>query len=239
MQSTRRISLCMIVPSKGRPGNASRLLHAVNETAGDELERLVFAIDDQEPLAAEYRAVIPREEGWDWADVVQVEAKPQRVGPVLNALAAQCADHCDYLGFMGDDHLPRSQFWDEKLVAALNGRPGVAYGNDLIQSEKLPTACVISAEIVHSLGYMCPPGQEHLYLDDFWKLLGEAVGNLVYCPDVVIEHLHPTVGKAEYDQYYRVNNDVGQYSRDEAAYQQFLVSTWPSDLVRLKQDLGS
>src|SRR6266436_8317278 len=139
-----RVSLCVIVPSKGRPGNAARLLHAVNETAGDELEKLVFAIDSNEGRAAEYRVVIPEDDpgghSWDWASVVQVEAQPQRAGPVLNALAVDYADRCDYLGFMGDDHRPQTQDWDVKLVAALDGRPGVAYGDDLIQGEKLPTA---------------------------------------------------------------------------------------------------
>src|SRR5579859_5879697 len=165
MPLTRRLSLCMIVPSKGRPENASRLLHAVNETAGDELEKLVFAIDRGEEKAAEYRSVIPEDmeyHSWDWASVARVEAEPQRAGPVLNAVAVDYAARCDYLGFMGDDHLPQTHFWDEELIAVLNGRPGVAYGNDLIQGEKLPTACVISADIVRVLGYMCPPGLEHL-----------------------------------------------------------------------------
>jgi hypothetical protein len=236
-QWTRRVSLCMIVPSKGRPGNASRLLHAVNETAGDELEKLVFAIDRGEEKAAEYRAAIPEnsdDHAWDWVGVVEVEATPQRFGPVLNALAAVYATRCDYIGVLSDDHLPRTQFWDDKLIAALDGRPGVAYGNDLNQGEKLPTACVISSDIICSLGYMCPPALEHLYTDDFWKMLGQAVGNLAYCPDVVIEHLHPTVGKAEYDQYYQANNDVGQYSRDEAAYLQFLAQEWPACQARLR-----
>lgn len=236
-----RWSLCVIVPSKGRPENASRLLHAANETAGDELEQLAFAIDPGEEKAAEYRAVIPEDgesEAWGWASVVEVEAQPQRAGPVLNALAARYVARCDYLGFMGDDHLPRTRYWDEHLVAALNGRPGVAFGDDLNPDNHLPTAMVVSADIVRSLGYMGPPPLEHLYLDDFWTLLGESVGNLAYCPDVVIEHMHFTRGKAPYDEHYQANNDVRQYNRDEIAYQQFLAGQWPGDLARLKQELG-
>jgi hypothetical protein len=231
------MSLTVIVPTKGRPGNAARLLHAVNETAGDELERLIFAVDVGEPLTEEYRAIIPEngEDGdWNWARVERVHAVPQRMGPVLNALAVEYAADSDYLGFLGDDHLPQTQDWDGQLVAALNGRPGVAYGNDLGQGEKLPTACVISADIIRALGFMAPPGQDHLYLDDFWKFLGEATGNLVYVPDVVIEHLHPTLGKGEWDDGYAQNNDVSQYERDRLAYERFIGSDWPGCVTRLK-----
>jgi hypothetical protein len=233
------MSLVMIVPTKSRPENMGRLLHAVNATAGDELERLVFAVDADEPRLAEYQQEIPENtenSEWDWVDLVPVNVTPQRMGPVLNALAADRArwSGAEYIGFMGDDHLPRTQDWDLELITALGGRPGVAYGNDLAQGEKLPTAVVISSDIICALGFMCPPGQDHLYLDDFWKLLGETAGNLAYCPDTVIEHLHPHVGKARWDDSYAQNNSADQYKHDQDAYQRFLDEQWPGCVARLK-----
>jgi hypothetical protein len=140
---------------------------------------------------------------------------------------------------MGDDHLPRSPGWDEQLVDALGGRPGVAYGNDLVKGETIPTAAVISADIVMALGYLVPPRLEHLYFDDFWKALGQAVGNLAYLPGVTIEHLHPIAGTADWDDGYRRANDPGQFARDKAAYDEFLNEQWPGDLARLRRELGS
>jgi hypothetical protein len=232
----------MIVPTKGRPENAQRLLHAVNQTAGDELDRLVFAIDSNEPLAEEYQRIVPAEDGpdgWDWVRIFPVTADPQRMGPVLNTVAGLFAAQGKYthIGFMGDDHVPRTRNWDEELVGSLAAKPGVAYGNDLAQGGKLPTACVISAEIIRSLGYMCPPAQEHLYLDDFWKTLGCST-RLVYRNDVVIEHLHPNYGKARWDTGYAEANSHDQYAKDQHAYSDFITGRWLADLARLKKDLG-
>lgn len=243
VQVTRRKSLVMLVPTKSRPENASRLLHACNETAGDEMDSLVFALDPGEEKAAEYEAVIPDHDYdtralWSWAEVTAVQAEPQRIGPILNQLAAHYAQDCDFIGFMGDDHLPRTANWDEELVASLGGKPGVAYGNDLVQGERIPTACIMTSDLVRSLGYMVPPGLEHLYFDDFWKMLGQAAGNLKYCPDVVIEHLHPTVGTAQWDDSYRQNNDPSQFAKDLGTYQRFLAGRWHDDLADLRRDLS-
>lgn len=225
------MSLAVIVPSKGRPENVKRLVHAVDMTAGGELERLIVALDPGEPLAEEYRAALSLYLG-DWVYLTQVEATPQRMGPVLNVLAVDVARKHGHVAFMGDDHLPRTDHWDTELVDALGGKPGVAYGNDLHQGDKLPTACVISSDIVRALGFFCPPAQMHLYLDDFWRRLGLAVGNLAYRSDVVIEHLHPDAGKARWDEGYAAANNADQYSADRAAYEAF---NWDACLARLKE----
>ncbi len=226
------MSLTVIVPSKGRPDNVARLVEAVNATADDVLDKLVIAVDPGEPLTEQYeKAVRKGEPGWDWIALEAVEAQPQRMGPVLNAAAVKYAGQYDHVGFMGDDHFPRTPHWDTELVASLGGGPGIAYGNDLAQGEALPTACAISSDIIRALGYMCPPAQEHLYLDDFWKRLGLLVGNLAYRGDVVIEHLHPNYGKARWDDGYAGTNSADQYSRDRAAYAQF---DWEDCLARLR-----
>jgi hypothetical protein len=235
--------LTLVVPTKGRPLNAARLIQAVNNTTTGPFEHLILAVDHDEPLTAEYRAAVPPDseyETFQWATVVQVKASPQRIGPILNSLVPDLtADpNCSHIAFMGDDHLPRTEGWDAELVNALGGRPGVAYGNDLVQGENLPTAVVISSDIVRSLGYLVPPGLEHLYFDDFWKMLGQAAGNLVYREDVVIEHLHPTVGRADWDEGYRQANDPAQFAKDQAAYQEFLAHRWHDDLADLRLELN-
>lgn len=242
---TRRKSLVVIVPTKGRPSSASRLLAACNETAGEELDDLVFAVDHDDPLLPAYQRVVPdadddTAEAWPWVTVTDVDTapQPQRIGPILNQLAVSYAQDCDFVGFMGDDHLPRTPMWDEELVSSLGGKPGVAYGNDLVQGERIPTACIMTSDLVRSLGYMVPPGLEHLYFDDFWKMLGTAAGNLKYSPEIVIEHLHPTAGTAAWDDSYRQNNDPSQFAKDLGTYQQFLAGRWHDDLAELRRDLG-
>lgn len=231
------MALAVLVPSKGRPDNAARLAESIANTRGSELTALVFAIDPDEPHEQEYRQVL-RELAAPWISLVSVQSSPQRIGPILNILSQGIAAVHTHIGFLGDDHLPRTPLWDEELVRALEGRPGVAYGNDLLQGANLPTAGVISSDIINTLGYLVPVGLEHLYLDDFWKMLGQAVNNLVYRDEVIIEHLHPTASKSMYDATYQEANSPEQYSRDQQCFQEFINNRWPAELSRLKERLN-
>lgn len=229
------MSLAVMVPTRGRPENAVRLAAAIRELSGLEMSALYFLVDPDEPRADDYRGQLGSE---SWAFLERVAASPQRIGPILNRVAPELAERYTHLAFMGDDHLPRTALWDEELVKALDGRPGVAYGNDLWQGENLPTMAVVSAELVHGLGFFVPPALQHLYLDDFWKMLGLSVGNLAYRDDVVIEHLHPMAGKAADDPTYQAANSVDQKHRDGTEFARYRNLQWETDLRRLKGYLG-
>jgi hypothetical protein len=54
----------------------------------------------------------------------------------------------------------------------------------------------------------------HLYIDNYWLELAGAAGCLTYLPDVVIEHMHPAYGKAEWDESYRRVNSPEMYGAD-------------------------
>ena len=99
------MSLAVLVPTKGRPENAVRLAKAVRETAGQEMSALWFLTDAGEPAWDEYHARLQAEA--PWAFLEPVKARPQRVGPVLNAMAPNLTASYSHLAFMGDDHLPQ------------------------------------------------------------------------------------------------------------------------------------
>lgn len=219
--------LTMICPSRGRAHHIQELAACWKQTGAKA--HLIVAVDDDDPDLDPYL----------YLDVdLRILSEPRRLGPILNAVAVQAATGAAAVGFLGDDHRPRTPGWDERLLAALEDGPGVAYGNDLLQGVALPTAAVVSAEVVRGLGYMAPPGLAHLYLDDFWKRLGTDLGRLRYLPEVVIEHLHPLAGKAEWDEGYRRVNDPALYQADGAAYQRFLAERWLGDLARLREHLN-
>lgn len=227
------MSTVLIIPTRGRPGNADRLFNALADTSSDLLHRVCFAVDHDDPALPEYEKKLPP------GVVRRVEATPQRMGPVLNTVAMAYAEDPDFthIGFMGDDHMPRTEIWDELLVDALGGDPGVAYGNDLVQGGQLPTACIIDARLIRALGFMAPPGLQHLFIDDFWRDLGLAVGNLAYEEDVVIEHLHPAAGTADWDDGYRKNNAQSQFIFDESRYTIFKEEGgWDAALNRLRKE---
>lgn len=219
--------LTMVCPSRGRPGNILELADCWALTKAQA--RLVVVVDDDDPELGGYLDLPISLPGID----LQVIEEPRRLGPILNSVMPAIAQHGGAVGFLGDDHRPRTPGWDEALTRAL---PGVAYGNDLFQGANLPTAVVMSAGIVQILGYFIPPGLTHLYFDDFWLTLGRELHALAYLPEVIIEHMHPQAGKAHWDDGYRRVNSVNQFNTDGNAYQKFMVTQWPGDLQRLKQE---
>jgi hypothetical protein len=199
------MSLAVIVPTRGRPGNAARLAKAFREThALDALP--VFVADHNDPELPAYRALL--DEGVLPRLMIQ-EATNGGTGmcAALNYAARRYATLYGAVGFMGDDHLPRTANWDSLVLEQLDAlTPRIVYGNDLLQGPALPTAVFMQSRLVQAMGYMAPPALQHLYIDNFWKALGEALDGLVYLPDVIIEHLHPAAGKAPMDDRYRAVN---------------------------------
>lgn len=206
--------LTVLVPTRGRPHNAARLLQAWSQTTRADAG-LVFGVDDDDPSISDYRRVIPD---------AQIFVGP-RMGlcATTNVMALAAAQAgFPYLGSIGDDHLPRTVGWDAMVIEALRAVPlSIVYGDDLMQGEGLATAAFMDSAIVLALGYMAPPTMHHLYIDNSWMELGRALGTLRYLPGVVIEHLHPAAGKAEDDETYRAGTSDAIWDHDEAAFNEW------------------
>jgi hypothetical protein len=232
------VTLGLLVPTRERPANAARLARAVTATASPGFTTLIFVIDHDDPLMKEYVSAL-RGAGGSTKLMVTDPGGPERMGPVLNWAAARRAQDHDFLGFMGDDHLPVTARWDERLCAAAGTPgPGVAYGNDLHQSAALPTAVIMSAVLVRALGYMSPPPLIHLWIDNFWRELGEAT-HLEYLPDVIVEHLHPAAAKAPMDASYTGSGCNPELMADDGwRWRQWRREIWPGDLTRLREALA-
>lgn len=219
-----------LCPSRGRPGQAGELREAWGKVTSPHAA-LVIAVDADDPELEAYldggpvRVIDPL--GW--------------YGPILNSLVGDYSPRYAYTGFISDDHRPRTGDWDRKLVAALDGRPGVAYGNDLIKGPEVATAALLDSRIITALGYAAPEGVLHMDTDTFWTHLGATLGCLEYLPGVIIEHCHPLAGKGVKDEgYWRVNTPARHYE-DRAAYQKFLARRWygkNGDRARLMRELG-
>ena len=221
------MSLLVLCPSRGRPDNARELLDTFQKTKTNTSSYLAFVLDSDDPTASEY----PR-----GAYVVE-RGRPGMVD-ALNNVAGTEVDKYTYIGFVGDDHRFRTKGWDTVMLAYLaRAGGGFAYANDLLQRENLPTAVFVTSEIVKQLGYFSPPKLAHLYVDDSWKYLGDGADCLYYFPDIVIEHMHPFNGKAEWDEGYRRVNDTGVISADRFAYEEWLRVDADKDVARVKEAL--
>lgn len=216
--------LTVIVPSRGRPEQARALIDAFRTTCTADTV-LLFSVDDTDERLPDYIASLPAD-----GRAAAVTGDNRNMVQALNRAAGIVESAAT--GFMGDDHCPRTHGWDTAYLEALHGLgTGLVYGDDLLQRANLPTQVAMTTDIVRVLGWMAPPTLTHLYVDNFWKDLGQAAGCLRYLPDVVIEHRHPVAGKAEWDANYARVNDAGMYQRDALAYQQFVQAGHLHDAV--------
>lgn len=225
--------LTIIVPSRGRPDNVARLWQGFQDTCEADTQ-LVVAVDLDDPELPGYK-----EHHGSAANGFFLLGMPRlRLVGTLNAVAAGV--HSPYVGFMGDDHLPRTHGWDARYIEALDGvaAGGVVWGNDCIQGPTMPTQVAMDRRIVQTLGYMVPPTLVHLCADLFWRAVGDELGTSRYLPDVTVEHLHPIAGNAEWDDTYRECNSAGQSYADHQAYAAYLADQFPADIAKLRGVFG-
>jgi hypothetical protein len=221
--------LVVIVPSRGRPDAAVELAQAFADT--EATAHLVFAVDEDDSTRFSYAEAL---KSYPWSTVHWAPA-PSTMVKTLNVAANLFVNEAHAIGFMGDDHRPRTPGWDRLYVEALRDLgTGIVYGNDLLQGERIPTQVAMTSDIVRALGHMAPPTLTHLYVDNYWRDLGEAAACLRYLPDVVVEHMHPVAGKADWDEGHKRVNQPSMYQRDAEAYGRYVTEHFEADLAKVR-----
>ncbi|MFE4857362.1 hypothetical protein [Streptomyces sp. NPDC056670] len=206
--------LLVIIPTRGRPQAIPEIMAAWDATGATA--HVLFAVDLDDPQLAGYEVHAEALNGD--GRVRFVFGERERLVGTLNRQAVKEAAAYRFLGFMGDDHRPRTAAWDARVRECLSGGPGIVYGNDLLQGELMPTAAAMTSDIVTTLGYMAPPTMVHLCVDLVWKDWGVGMQRITYLPDMVIEHLHPAAGKAQLDEGYEDANSAERVTADATAY---------------------
>ena len=220
-------NLVVLVPSRNRPENIAELIKSLDETETES--DLIVIVDSDEPQMDAYLQL--------GCDVLMVEKQGKGMAKPLNFAANHFRDKYRHFAFLGDDHRPRTKHWDVTFINALDELgTGLVYGNDLLQGENLATAVAMTGDIVKALSGMVPQDMIHLYLDNFWMTLGKDLNALRYIPEVVLEHMHPIAGKAEWDQGYRDVNAQEVYSADKKALDDYLASDAYRHLLQTLRD---
>lgn len=232
-------SVVVVVPSRGRPSRAAETVDAIRRTAVRVTTSVNLVVDADDPMLDGYRSL-------RWSGDYGVETwltvlDPDETGNLVRAtntasLRIAQSDPACIIGNLGDDHLPRSIGWDRDIINALSD-PGIAYGDDGIHGEHLPSAPFISASIVLALGWYALPTCHHLYIDDAWRELGRSLGRLHYLPEVLIEHMHPSVGKAEWDTGYWTANSTATDDHDKVAFSEWRTERMASDADTVRRAL--
>lgn len=179
--------ISLLCPTRGRADWLRRMVSSALKTATGDIE-FCFYVDDDD---------------LDHAELARGFGKVM-VGPRITHSdcwnkAAELADG-DLLMLAADDLVFRTKGWDEAFAEAMPP-DGIAYvhGRDGLHDFRLGTHGCISRTWMETLGYFTAPYFCGDYADLWLHDLAEAIGRRVYLEDVLIEHMHPAAGKAEWD----------------------------------------
>jgi hypothetical protein len=228
--------LAVIVPTRGRPENIRRLIETWASTGATST--LWFGIDNDDE-SIDLAALGEWIEGDQLSFEVRLTSGPHTsMATTLNDIAMEAIEEFPFVGFAGDDHLPRTTEWDRRIFNHLaNKAPAIVYANDLMQGINLPSAVFMSSAIPRALGYFCPPQFRHLYIDDVWKAWGlgmEGLHRYIYLPDVIVEHVHPQAHKADWDAGYERVNSGEMWEHDKACWDTYQMTSLDIDIKKIR-----
>lgn len=202
------------LPSRGRPHNLRRFLDAYAATRATAPVWLRLDADD--PALPEYDAItLPGH----WRKTVGPRL-PNRCNGCVAEMFETFPDEAAY-GLMADDLIPRTIGWDQDLIHAA-GHDGLAYGDDLLHGVNLATHPVLGGDFARAIGWLVLPTVLHSFVDTALHLIAMKSGRARYCPNVIVEHMHPLAAglngkpKAPEDDTYRFR---ATYAEDQRAFQ--------------------
>jgi len=222
--------ILIIVPSKGRPNKIDDFFKTWRETT-EGFSDVLTVLDDDDPTLSKYS---------NYYDIKKDIDKGGTFAQACNRAFRKYPNY-KYYFVVSDDHRIRTKGWEKLFMKKIekNGGKGVAYGNDLLQGEKLATSAFISGNIFRALGFVTPPTLIHMFTDKFWTDLGSELGKLFYFPDVIVEHIHFSVGKSKNDKWYKRVNNQKIYNHDLKMYEEWKKKEMKKDLKKIKLYKGA
>jgi hypothetical protein len=77
-----------------------------------------------------------------------------------------------------------------------------------------------------------------MYIDNYWRDIGNLAGCLMYRGDVVVEHMHPVAAKGEYDEGYERVNAPEVFDHDRVAYEKYMSEFQDRDADTIRKAIG-
>jgi hypothetical protein len=181
-----------VLPSRGRPQNLQRLFDAWVKTKAST--PVLLCVDWDDPCWPEYESM-DMPSGWRVSTGIR--------GPLSRIYNDAFRRHPNepFYGFIADDVVPVTEYWDTKLIEAA-GKDGMAVPSGGETTGGVPHF-VLGGDLVRSVGWLALPGLDRIFIDTVWRDIARKRNVLTFMPEVVIKHLHFSNGKALMDSTYR------------------------------------
>ena len=196
------MKISVICPTRKRTAHVKRLLDSIVDTASstNNVETL-FVIDDDDTESIKYFSSVNDEYNFDIKHVVV-----PRLEHIFSDLANQALPQCEGELFLaiGDDGVFRTDNWDQMIIEQFEACPDkilLVHFNDLTSHcGTLAGHLAVHQKWINTVGYFSPPWFDGDWGDWWLTHVSNGVGRKKYRPDIVIEHMHITFGKADADE---------------------------------------
>lgn len=208
----------VLCPSRMRPKGLERAFNSwkLNSVSSD----IIFGFQDSDPSLNDNIDIVKPCPFLILGDI-GLAAK-------VNYLCSALTGYDAYMVF-NDDLIVHTPGWDKLLLDKLDDleskskhRLWILHWRDGIQDGNLCQG-FSTKELLSITNSFFPIGyMRHLFVDNYYKFIGESCGILHYVPEVFIEHLHYTAGKSQLDDNYRQTNSIEAYNRDGEAFRKWV-----------------
>lgn len=200
--------ISVLTPSRGRPEMLARMIDSARGC-----EHLIY-LDDDDPSDYEFPPR-PGHKSTVWI----TKGPRKKLGVVFNELAEKATG--DYLMLCNDDVIFRSSNWKERLQETIGPEEiAIAGFDDGINGEKHFSFPIVTRAWYEELGYFTSVIFNYGFIDTWIFDIAKRADCAHYIDDVLVEHLHPTVGKREPDKTFKERNWSGDRQRFSASAKQ-------------------
>ena len=216
-------AISILTPTRNRPNNCDRFIKSLYETTQytGTLE-LLFYVDSDDPAKDIYKEIEERWQNNFWR-VEFVIGEPMSVSKSWNIIAKKSLGDIMIMG--NDDLVYKTVRWDSKLMARLlelDNPYYLSWFNDGINGNRHCAFPIITREWYDTLGYFSPGIFNFGYNDTWVYDIAKRVGKLNYMDEILVEHLHFSVGKSNMDDTYarnRTQEKGNLYRKDREIYE--------------------
>jgi len=181
--------LCFICPSKGRLNELEEHIESFINHNSESSLYIVIDIDDKVYEKYYSDEVI---QSYAKKNVYFIKNSINCDGAfmhIVNRYALEKSKEYELVGFLEDDVVIKSKDFDRSIVKYKDSHH-VIYANDELNTPGLVSYPVLSSFVIRALGYYSPPELKCVFVDYFWKMLGDRLQSIMYLPSVIMKHDH-------------------------------------------------
>lgn len=204
----------LLCPTYNRPVACKEMLDGALWMASqpDGIEA-IFGYDDNDPSRDELnRLVVGPPNTYSLECAGELRGRVSKIWARLALISEG-----DVLLLANDDIRFRTRGWDSIVDAAFDAFPnrvGMVWCQDGINGDCHAAFPFVSREWYEAVGHFTPGIFEFGYNDTWIYDIAKRADRLCYLPDVFIEHMHFTAGKAPMDETYKKQRRDRRWARD-------------------------